>query len=212
VALDSAGRFEWERIVRRASLQPTEKLVALLLATYADPDGTRVKPGTERLMRVSGLSKSTIIRALTALRDAELLDRVEERFRNGRKGGCDVYRLTRPSRFDAIGMLDPDEERVSLVTLDSFPGHPQPGVTHDTRSGKNECHPDPERVSPDAGTGVTHDTPPDQYQPNYQPHDTPVINSNVEGSPEPPDQDPHLGNGRLPIERQALAAINQQEH
>ncbi|WP_157376133.1 hypothetical protein [Allokutzneria albata] len=45
VELLPASRFEWERIIRRARLTKPVKLVALLLATYADPDGTRVRPG-----------------------------------------------------------------------------------------------------------------------------------------------------------------------
>lgn len=110
MALEPAGRFEWERIVRRARIDPTEKYIALLMSTYADPDGTRVRPGTEKLSRVSGKSTRTVIRAITALRDRGLLERTKERQPNGRAGGHDEYRLTFPGDLtESTEMLNPDE-------------------------------------------------------------------------------------------------------
>lgn len=124
--LAPCGRFEWERIIRRCTnLDTHEYAIALTLATYADLDGTRIFPGTERLIRVTGICRRKVLYALGRLRDLGLIERTEERQRKGRNGGHDMYRLTIPC--DILGrleLLDPDDERVSC-------GAPVPaGVIH----------------------------------------------------------------------------------
>src|SRR5437879_1725471 len=39
------GRFEWERILRRAVMPLRVKFLAFVLASYADADGSNVRPG-----------------------------------------------------------------------------------------------------------------------------------------------------------------------
>lgn len=124
--MTSCDTFEWIRIVRRATiLDITEKGIALILASYADADGTRIFPGTQRLMLVTGRSKSVVNRGVTKLRSAGLIERVSERLadpkKNGRKGEYDEYRLTipldAPYRLRMVGPdEDPNENRVSLMT------------------------------------------------------------------------------------------------
>lgn len=78
---------QWTDVVRRARLGRTVKAVALVLATYADADGTRVYPGLARLSYESEVNYNTAKLALKKLRDAGLIVKV------GRRGDADVYRL-----------------------------------------------------------------------------------------------------------------------
>lgn len=162
-------RFEWERILRRViDLPPSTKLVGLLLATYCNADGSNGRPSLQRLIDVSGTSKSTVVRALKQLRDVGLIVRVFHGSKAGRRGLADVYRLTVPEDLlDRIKLLPPDElttaEQVPDVTPD--PGSEQvPDVTPDRRGTGATSHPEQvssqtEQVSSQTGTGVTHDTP-----------------------------------------------------
>lgn len=65
---DSAPAVEWVNVICRAQLHPHVKLVALILARYADPDGTNAYPGLARLTVQSRLSYSTVQRAMRQLR------------------------------------------------------------------------------------------------------------------------------------------------
>lgn len=101
-------RFEWERIIRRYPMYPTTKLVALILATYADSDGTRVWPGVDRLGYVTGSHKATVIRHLNALRAYGLITRVRQGDRA--RGNADEYRLTVPTDLAERELLPPEEQ------------------------------------------------------------------------------------------------------
>lgn len=100
-------RFEWERIIRRVSMPPTVKLMALTLATYADIDGTRIRPGVERLVRVTGTSLATVKRALSWLREHGLIDRVKQGNRWAKQ--ADEYQLSIPVNLLEMELLPPDE-------------------------------------------------------------------------------------------------------
>jgi hypothetical protein len=78
---------QWTDVVRRARLGRTVKAVAMVLATYADADGTRVYPGVARLSYECEMNYNTVKAALKTLRDAGLIVKV------GRRGDADVYRL-----------------------------------------------------------------------------------------------------------------------
>lgn len=112
-----ARRFEWERVVRRVNMHATTKYLALVLATYADQDGSRIRPGVERLGRVMCTSEKTVKRHLATLRSDGLIERVKQGNRWTHQ--ADEYRLTLPFDLLERGLLDPDENE-SL------------GVTHDT--------------------------------------------------------------------------------
>ena len=60
-------RFEWERLIRELPLSLAEKCTAYALATFVNPDGTNAHPGIDRLVRATGSSKSTVLRALESL-------------------------------------------------------------------------------------------------------------------------------------------------
>ena len=66
----------WVDVVRRARLGKTVKAVAVMLSTYADPDGTRVFPGVARLAVDCELSWNSIKTALAELRRVQLIELV----------------------------------------------------------------------------------------------------------------------------------------
>lgn len=93
------GRFDWERVVREwpigkgaGVMTGRVKLVALICATHADPDGTRVFPGEEGLAKATGQGGSTCRRHLVTLVSLGLLVCL----RRGGGGKASEYRLTVP--------------------------------------------------------------------------------------------------------------------
>lgn len=104
-------RFEWERVVRRVQMHSTTKFLALVMATYADPDGSRIRPGVERLALVMCVSEKTVKRAFSDLRGLGLVERTKQGNRHA--GLADTYRLTVPSTVLNEPMLDPDETGIS---------------------------------------------------------------------------------------------------
>lgn len=105
--LQPVERYDWERTVRRVRMNPSTKLVALALASYANRDGTSAYPGAAKLAAVTGLTERTVRTALASLRDLGLLHRVREGRRAGRAALADEHDLTRPvDLIDRVHMLD----------------------------------------------------------------------------------------------------------
>lgn len=121
----SAGRFEWERLLRRIVMPWRVKSFALLLSTYADPDGTRVRPGVDILAAVTGKSKSTVQRLLKELRDDYgLIEQISRGGGRGGRGKVTSYRLAVPTDLlDRVEMLLPGDRPARmnghLVTVQS---------------------------------------------------------------------------------------------
>lgn len=109
--LEPIGRYEWERLVRRALLPKPVKLLALVLATYADPDGSRVRPGEAVLASVTGDSERNVRRLLRHLADElGLLSQVTRGGGRGGRGRAAVWRLTIPvDLLDRLVLLPPRE-------------------------------------------------------------------------------------------------------
>lgn len=109
--LEPIGRYEWERLVRRARLPKPLKLLALVLATYADPDGSRVRPGNPVLAWVTCDSERNVRRLMRVLvSELGLLQQVARGGGRGGKGRASVYRLTIPADLlDRLELLSPDE-------------------------------------------------------------------------------------------------------
>lgn len=105
-----AFRYEWEGVVRRLALPRGVKLVAALLAQYADLDGRRVRPGRERLAEEAGYSPRQVDRHLAVLRDLGLVVRTRSGSANGRRALADEYRLVIPEdileRVDLVRHID----------------------------------------------------------------------------------------------------------
>lgn len=115
-------RYEWEGTVRRLALPRGVKLVAATMAQYASPDGTKVRPGRERVAEETGYSLKQVDRHLQVLRDLGLLKRVRLGSRNGRRALADEYRLVIPEDIlDRVDLVKP--VNVGPVDNPSSTGH-----------------------------------------------------------------------------------------
>ena len=111
-----ASPNDWVQIVRRARLRSTVKLVALVLATYADKDGRRIFPGVARLAVQSGVSYSTVRAAIAVLRRAGLIELVRRGARKAHR--ADEYRLILAEDvLERVEVLTPDREAVLIEEL-----------------------------------------------------------------------------------------------
>lgn len=159
--VQGARPYDWRRMVRRARLGPSVKLVACLLADYASPDGTSIRPGNQRLTVVSELSDKTVRTALSKLRDMGLIERTFAGSKLGRRGLADEYRLTFPVDVEIVGDLLPPEEvepdarpEAPVTTTGDSPSEPvENPVDDDTRTAPA----DPGTPVNDDGTPVTDD-------------------------------------------------------
>lgn len=121
------GRFEWERLVRRITMPKPVKLVALVLATYADPDGSRVRPGMEVLAAVTGDSERNARRLLGTLTKMNLVTLVSRGGGRGGNGRASEYQLTIPTDLlDRFELLTPGDKPVSPDTQVSSQNGSQP--------------------------------------------------------------------------------------
>lgn len=150
------GRFEWERLVRRIRMPKPVKLLALVLSTYADADGSRVRPGQGVLAAVTDDTDRNVRRLLKTLRDDLRL--IEQTSRGGGRGGhgrTTEYRLTLPTDLlDRVELLSPvDEPAVSPDIQMSAQSSPQPVGNSDSpdiqTSGQSESRVDRQPESPD---------------------------------------------------------------
>lgn len=136
---------DWTDIVRRARLGPTVKLVALVIASYANADGTKVFPGVARLAVQCEVDYRTVQRALAALRKAGLIEVVRRGAR--RAGQSDEYRLIIAADvLERIEVPTPAAERVAIER------------TAEPRRNRSTRHPrpvEPAREPSDHTTGVT---------------------------------------------------------
>lgn len=94
----NARRFEWERVVRCMKMPPELKLTALVLATYANGDGTGAHPGRGKLAEHLDVTERTVRRRLDVLRaDFQLIAKTPMWSGRGRGRKADEYRLTMPA-------------------------------------------------------------------------------------------------------------------
>jgi hypothetical protein len=112
----ACGRFEWERIVRRLELPMRLKFTAMMVATYADADGSRVRPGVEVLASVTAQGASTVRKHLSALQEYGLLALVSRGGGRAGRGKAAEYQLTVPvDLLERVPMLPMGERRLSAV-------------------------------------------------------------------------------------------------
>lgn len=190
---------QWTDVVRRARLGRTVKAVALLLATYADTDGTRVFPGIARVAYEAEITYNVAQRALAALRDAGLIKVVHRATRRAsgnkpRKG--DEYRLILAADlFERVDVPTPAQSDAAIHAIrvahqGAYRVEKSP-VLHPTASDAEEavetvlhptpCAPDDRDDSGSAPHGVT---PNDSSAPQNEPFCTPR-----RGVPPPTDSD-----------------------
>lgn len=111
-----ASVYEWVNVVRRARLHATTKLIALLLATYADPAGTRIYPGIARLAIQSGHGYRTVQRELARLRAMGLIERLPRA--GARRGWSDGYRLILGEQLlEKVDVPTPAIEEAAVASL-----------------------------------------------------------------------------------------------
>jgi hypothetical protein len=101
----TVDRFEWERAVRALPIRPpVRKLVGLMLATYANKDGSNAHPGEDRLAADCGLTERAVRGHLAALRDdLGLIERTYRGSQSGRRKLADEYALRVPA--DVVARL-----------------------------------------------------------------------------------------------------------
>lgn len=107
------GRFEWEKVIRRIvvpSNRKSVKVVAMMLATYADADGTNVRPGEQRLASVCQLGRSTVRESLGWMRTNFLIWRNQRGSNLGSANYVDVYQLSLPDDWQKRFVLLPERE------------------------------------------------------------------------------------------------------
>lgn len=105
------GRFEWERIIKRAPMPKGCKYLALTLATFAGTDGHNIRPSVRRLALEMEVSERTVIRALGWLRDEDWIAKTRQG--NRWLGKTNEYQLTLPPGVLERLHLDPDGEPIS---------------------------------------------------------------------------------------------------
>lgn len=110
---------EWINVVRRARLPATTKLVALLVASYADPDGTNIYPGIARLAVQSGKGYRSVERALASMRAMQLIEKMP---RAGmRRGWSARYRLILGADvLEKVDVMTPAAEELAAEGLRSL--------------------------------------------------------------------------------------------
>ncbi|MFG2042257.1 helix-turn-helix domain-containing protein [Dactylosporangium sp. NPDC048998] len=143
---------QWIDVVRRARLGRTAKSVALMLATYADNDGSRVFPGVARLAVDCELTYNVIQNTLKVLREAGLIEVVR---RAARRGQADEYRLILAADvLDRIEVLSPARVADAAAKLAAQRrGRYRPAV-----SAARAAPPEPDRALHPAAPGADRST------------------------------------------------------
>ncbi|GAA1725882.1 hypothetical protein GCM10009710_03270 [Aeromicrobium alkaliterrae] len=93
-----ATKWDWERALkdrsRREGMTAGCQHIALLMSTYADGDGSSIRPTAQTLADVSGKSRATVHEALRYLRERGWVLQVARGA--GASRMASVYRLTIP--------------------------------------------------------------------------------------------------------------------
>lgn len=128
------------------AIPPSAKLVLLALADHADSDG-HCWPGIERLVEMTSLGRSSVIRSLAALEQHGMIERVR------RSNRSNTYRLGVVGVTMAPPQCHHDTPEVSLWHPGSVTMTPEPSVTINEPSKKRQVQREcrlPEDWQPDA--------------------------------------------------------------
>lgn len=146
---------QWTDVVRRARLGRTVKAVAMVLATYADSDGTRVFPGVARLSYECEITYNTAQKALARLREVQLIELVK---RATRRGAADEYRLTLGADLlERIEVPTPAQVEVAINAIRGSKQGQWKSNLHPTALGAGSDGPDDLHPTP-MGAGDPPDT------------------------------------------------------
>lgn len=162
----------WNALVRRSRITDRQKLAALVVSSYADPDGTGIHCGVTRLAVDLGVSYRTAQRYLSWLRQVGLLELVREG--NRRKRLSDEYRLIiGPDILEHFEVLDPGRyEEMRTDLRDARSKRDQASPKNDAQSALESAAAEMDQASPmasykdgdqasnSASSGVTQGVPP----------------------------------------------------
>ncbi|MFE2995040.1 hypothetical protein ACFXG4_08515 [Nocardia sp. NPDC059246] len=93
------ARRDWTEHVRQIDMPAQQKYCALVLATYADLDGSRVSPGVRRLAAVMDVTERTAVRSINGLQQLGLIRRITTG--QERASQPEEYQLTFPAGIEA---------------------------------------------------------------------------------------------------------------
>lgn len=94
------NQFDWHRqMIRSGDLTTTAKLVGAAMFDYSDEHGRNVFPSKAKLATDTGLSKSTVHRAIQSLRDAGWIRLVAEGGFSDQYNRPNEWRLTYPEHM-----------------------------------------------------------------------------------------------------------------
>lgn len=172
----NASRFTWEAFIRGARLADvipaqgkrgavsaaTFKAIALVWASYADPDGTNVFPGVATVAVAAEVSFKTAKLVTAKLVELGLLKRVAATTRRARR--YDLYRLALPEDIlEHVTHLNPDQmAKAGEAMRLAYRGRPKTcsvGGTTDPLPGLDDDAPD----GSDDGIGVGSGGPPGSF-------------------------------------------------
>ncbi|MGV9672465.1 helix-turn-helix domain-containing protein [Gordonia sp. NPDC003504] len=124
-------KLDWLRSLRGADLTPLQFRVLVILATYANADGSDARPGVDRLIRECQTSRKSIQRSLRQLVEAGHIEVVSA---GGGRGRAAEYRIVLHEMARKGVTSDADStERASLGTRKGVTGDapvgPRPGPT-----------------------------------------------------------------------------------
>lgn len=97
---------QWTEVVRRARIGKSVKAVALMMASYADANGTRIFPGLAVLAVATEMNYNTVSSAVSKLQKCGLIERLKTSHQGRRH--ADEYRLVLAADVvDRVEILDP---------------------------------------------------------------------------------------------------------
>jgi hypothetical protein len=150
------GSFDWKRIIKRAELPRTTKLIAGFLGDFAKADGSDVRPGIKLLAKMAGVTDRTVITHMKVLRETGLIEKTKH---SRMSEHADVYQLTVPGADHApVPMrLDPDGHRIETGVPATAAGASKPAeaVENPVDNSSEGLLSDGSYVKPDAAVGET---------------------------------------------------------
>lgn len=175
--------YEWINTWRYVIVQPSVKCVGMAAASFANADGTRVRPGVRRLMTITGYSNRAVCDALTTLRWLGFLWRSKVGTRTPEGGQADEHWLCIPKDMSHIPIADfdsglepafddlaPEAQEVAVILE----------VDKRLRKVSSELSSKPSELS----SRPSEPTPPDRVKPvhNTNPPTNPVVTNSYDHS------------------------------
>lgn len=105
----AVNKFEWTTVVFRSEMPSSAKYLAVVLAQFANADGTRVYPGVATLAAIMQRDERTVNRGRVWLRENGYITRVRQgnRYATRSDKRTDEYWLTLPGDVLDRLYLDP---------------------------------------------------------------------------------------------------------